>query len=116
MLADVCVRARALRGCPQAVAAGHARIDRRCVLPSAVGDRKLGSAGGHRPDVAFRQVQAAFVFGAHGAVEEVGVTQTHSARDVSEKCLQGYPGANECGGVGVPCIPSGRVRSGSCCV
>ena len=48
----------------------------------------IGSWGpvvGQRSDVAFRQVQCAFVFGAHGVVEEVGVAQAHLGGDVSEQ-------------------------------
>jgi hypothetical protein len=33
-----------------------------------IGDRQLGAGGGQSSDVAFRQVQCSFVFGAHGVV------------------------------------------------
>lgn len=86
VFADVGIGAGSLCGCLQAVAAGEAGFDGWGVLPSGcgdVGDRQVDCGRRERADAAFRQVQGAFVFGAYGVVDEVGLAQAHLGGDVS---------------------------------
>jgi hypothetical protein len=98
VLADVGVGAGALSRGAQAVTAGEACHDRWCVTPvipggaAAVGDDgDAWLAGGcwHGADAGLGQVERSFVFGAHGAVEEVRIAQTHLRGDVAEQGHQG---------------------------
>lgn len=93
VFADVGIRTGPLRGCAQAVAAGQAGFDGRGVFPAGGGD--IGQrqpdcgGGGQRSDVAFGQVQGAFVFGAYGVVEQVRVAQAHLRGDVAQQRHEG---------------------------
>ena len=70
------------------MAAANSMVVAHLRVLSNIGDRELGGGRRQPSDVAFCQVQCAFVFGAHGVVEEVGVAQAHLAGDVSEQSDQ----------------------------